>query len=343
MQAHFGGVEVYLDGDQFVPVAALQPGSYLVAVTAKVPNGPTCTFAVSKSSHDGDASVQKMTSSSGFQGVQLELNWPVRGKLCMRKTGLECNGRYVVDMNLKNFLGGPAPHSCDDSIATREYVEEQINQRVQAHFSGIEVILIGDQFTSVTALQPGSYIIEVTSIVPNGPTGTFAISKSSRDGDASVQRMTSCSGAQGEQIEVHWPVGGKLEMRKTGGTEYDGRYVVNMNLKNLSAAAPVVDAQSGVYNVQLEGTTIVSLLTSLHGSFAVHVTPVEDGPAASFVITKSNSRRAASVYTQTETSGDPTVDTSPVTQLLLTWPEDSTMCLAKTSGQYDGTYEVKIL
>lgn len=339
------GVKVHLEDSSFSQVCALRYGSYLIAVTALVYGGATATFAVSKSCSDGLPSISRVTSSPAESGEHIELIWPENSKIMMRKTGPMHNGAYLFDMNLKNFTGA-APSVLSTDIATQNFVHEMIQKRMSTHFSGFEVYLRDNEFVPVTVLQPGSYLITVTAKVRDGPTTTFAVSKSSLDGEASIVKITACPGKQGEQLELYWPAGARLQLRKTSNS-YDGRYLVDMNMKNL--AGPVAfDCEKeplcpNRLVVRLDEQKFIALPTPLKGSFTVNVAPVEDGPAACFLISRSNSSRDSSQHMLTSTTGDPTLDDENATKLILTWPIGEPMHLKKSTSKFNGEYEVKLL
>ncbi len=345
MFTHFSGYEVFLQDEIFVPVAALNPGSYVLAVTSKVVQGPTTTFAVSKSSFDGEASVVKITSCPGREGEQLELIWPANAKLQIRKTGKYCNGRYIIDMTLKNVTSAaPTPTAPLSKTAIEEIFHEQVAIQLKEYFSGIEVPLLDDQFTSVADLHPGSYLIGVTSRVYGGPTATFVVSKATTDSEASIVRLSSYPSEDGQQIDFSWPGGKRPQIRKSG-PGFDGTYLVDINRKQPvqpHTSIPNVPNISNTTSIRLDKQLVTSIPTPLKGSFTLHVSPVEDGPAACFLVSRSNINRECSQYMVTSTSGDPALDDEVPTKLVLSWPLGEAMRLNKTTDCFDGMYEIKL-
>ena len=354
----FGGVIVPLNGTEFSQIINLRPGSYVIAVTPLNMDGaPTATFSVSKNSNTVKAHIMKTTGCSGlYTPEQLELTWPENCMPLLKKTGHGYNGNYLVDMNLKNFSSTPTVPNIPSDVVTVNYVEEQIEKRIQAKFGGITVELKDSNFTTVTNLRPGSYHIAITSTVENAPTATFAVSKNSPYSEPSIMVTSSCKGLEsGEGLELTWPENSMLQLRKTG-PFYDGFYIVDFNLKNISpnpilpqlptdsANRAYVDHEIserlkikfGGVLIPLVDTTWIAIAAMRPGSYLITVSPTfEGGPSASFLISKSKTSGTASVVKMTSSLGDETDET-----LELQWPEDSKMMLRKTGAFHDGNYLV---
>ncbi len=347
------GIKVVLDNDAFTPVAPLRcSASYIITVSSLVRGGggATATFAVSKSGNTANASITRISACPAHDsGEQLELIWPVNSKILLRKTGPMHDGEYIVDLNLKNFTSA-APGMIPSDLATREFVNDQIAEHMRAYFRGVEVSLVDEGLTPVTALSPGSYVITVTAVGGSGgPTTTVAISKGTHEDEASMTVLTAHPGSQGGQLVLQWPSRGKLCLQKTS-VFHNGVYLVNFNVRNFAPTGNASGCDSErstgsfkTFIVQLTGTVATPFPTPLHGSFSVLVAPVNDGPAASFFVSKSRPNRTASINMLTSTSGDPNEDGFSPTQLVLTWPDGETMCLAQSSPNFDGAYEVKLI
>ena len=216
----------------------LRCGSYMIAVTPlHLEGAPTATFAVSKNSSVGSASIVRVSAVPGHSTYteHLEMTWPSNSMILLRKTGPGYDGQYLVDMNLK-FLSVPEALIPTDA-ASRAYVDHQIQTALQLEFDGVTVSLRDDALTPVAALRFGSYLVAVSSLVYGGPSATFAISKIANSSAPSIFRMTSCAGLDtGEQLEVVWPDNSKILLRKSG-PSHDGDYLFDMNLK-ISQALP---------------------------------------------------------------------------------------------------------
>ncbi len=339
------GVNIHLDNDLFVPVVPLKCGSYMIAVSALVHGGATASFALSKSSNGGTASITRITSCPALDtGEQIELIWPENSRIMLRKTGAMHSGEYRVELSLKNIspvspdLERPLP----TDIATRDFVHDEILQHMRAHYRGVDVFLVGQTPVPVCPLSPGSYVITITGEASGCPTMTVAVSKSTHDDEASITVISSHPGSQGGLLDVQWPPRGKFCLKKTN-DGHNGSYLVNFNVSNLMNDSTDNRCVDRSFIVQLTGEVATPFPTPLHGSFTVHVAPVVDGPAASFVISKSNSQRAASTNALTSTPGDPNEDGFSATTLDLLWPIGETMCLAKSAANFDGAYEVKLV
>lgn len=356
MQAYFGGYKVNLVDTASTSIIALKPGSYLVAISSSVWGGPTATFAVSKASQESEASIHKVTSSPGLDGgEQLELTWPSNEKLRLRKTGAFHDGQYTVDLNLKNISAAPLDGIPTD-LATREFVHEEITRHMQVQFGGIKVELIDAELQPVAALRPGSYLVAITSLVSGGPTATFAMSKTTQDGDASIHKVTSCPGLHGEVLELTWPPNAKVQLRKTG-PFHDGSYLIDLNLKNFSAtASPIMPSDlatrefvqsqiseemqvrfSGI-DVLLDTDALTSVTALKPGAYVIAVAPlsIQGGPAATFAVSKSDHEEEASIFRMTSTTG------KAGETLELTWPANSKLLLRKSGLGYNGTYRLDL-
>ena len=96
------GVLINLQGTGFSDVQSLKAGTYVVTVSSVVDGGPTAYFTVSKASVTEIGYVSRRGKSVSVTGETLELSWPENSKLLLRKTGMYCDGEYLVNFNLIN-------------------------------------------------------------------------------------------------------------------------------------------------------------------------------------------------------------------------------------------------
>lgn len=358
LEIKFGGVTVNLEGTNSVNVMNLRPGSYVVAVTPMgIDGAPTATFSVSKNSVAREAFVIEITGCAGlYTPEQLEMTWPENSMLRLRKTGPGYDGMYLVDMNLKNFSSTATPATIPSDAVTVDYVEREIERKMQAKFGGQIVSLKNTDTTPVVNLRPGSYVISITPLIPNAPTATFAISKNSPYVQPSIIRTSSCMGIDsGEHLELLWPENSMILLRKTG-PFYDGDYIVDFNLKNIQPNALIPTLPSdmaskqyvtheinerlkikfGGLEVHLVDTGFSEVAAIRPGSYIITIIPTVDGSAtASFLISKSTMGSKASIVRMTSA---PAADTGEV--LELDWPENGKLLLRKTMPFHDGVYIV---
>jgi len=89
-------LKVHLCGAQYVQVAHLPAGSYVITISS-TNGGPTATFSISKNLTVKEAHVARLTSIPGEASLEeLDLKWGASGPVMLRKTGPHYNGCYVV-------------------------------------------------------------------------------------------------------------------------------------------------------------------------------------------------------------------------------------------------------
>ena len=354
----FTGCTVSLLGTIWTNVMNLKSGSYLITISSNVQGGPTAIFSVSRANDYITVYGSRISSSPGIDTKEtLEISWNAGEPLMMRKTGPGYDGDYIVNMSVKNQSSVASPPVNPSDTATKDYVDQAIENRMNSSFGGTVVELRGMNYSALDNLKPGSYML---SISPNGidgaPTATFSMSKNSVYSQAAICRITGPSGSNtGEQLDVIWEPGCLPMIRKTG-PNYDGSYIVNMNLRNTSSLKePVVesdvatkwyvdneiettmDAKFGGEVVDLEGTDNVVLKSPKYGSYFVTVSPVvPGGPSSAFVIGKTSSETSASASCLFSCPGEGGTKET----LELTWPNDSPLMLKKTLPFHDGSYIV---
>ncbi|RKO94849.1 hypothetical protein BDK51DRAFT_34355 [Blyttiomyces helicus] len=333
-QEKTGGIMIYLTGSDFVNVANIRPGSYMITVSAvNIHGAPTFTFAVSKSSPSCPGNVFRITGSNGAMGEQLEMTWPENKMLLLRKTDLTYEGNYLVDMNLKIFSTVPLPQIPSDA-ATIGYVEDRIEQRFQAKFGGEKIILTDTNFVNVKPLRLGSYVISISPSMSQGPTAVFSLSKNDAYGAASITRTSSCERVNtGDVLEIAWPQNGMLLVRKTT-PFHDGEYIIDFSLKNISEIPIIPMTPSDVASKQYVDHEIKENIDIKFGGVRVSLT-ASVGPTCCMVISKSASNREANIQRLTSDLGVETCE-----ELSLIWPKNGKVQLFKTGDGHDGDYIV---
>jgi hypothetical protein len=268
-------------------------------------------------------------------------------------------GSSMLDMNSQPITSVADPIHPQDA-ATRYYVDssiQRIESELQSLFSRLSVELKGTEFSNVANIRPGSYIVTVIPYEDGYPTASFSISKASAFSTGHVMRMTAGLGLETpEQLEIQWPQGGNLMLRKTG-PGYDGSYFVDLNVKNISTlpSQPVLpsdqaskayvdkvirdalEVRFGGVKVQLQGIAFYDVINLRLGSYVVAVTPIGmvGGPTATFSISKNNFDNDAAITKMTEYPGMYTFE-----QLEMAWPANKMLQLRKSGLGYDGQYLV---
>ena len=355
LNVNFGGLEVFLEGSEWFPVYNLQPSSYYVTVSGfGLYGAPTATFAISKNIQNSDAHVITTTSIPGIITFEtLELKWPRNDLMLIRKTGPGHNGKYIVDLGVKNFSSVPLPVAPSDA-ATIGFVREEIERVFQERWGGIQVNLNGIEYTDVAPMRPGSYLMTITSLVPEGPSAVFSISKNSAFGSPHMVVVSSNWGVDTkEMLELVWPPNSMVALRKTG-VMYDGLYIIDMNMKNITpdSAVPVLpnetatkeyvdkmvkdvlQAQWGGISVELIDDEWVNVAAFKPGSYVITVNCVFDGGAtASFNISKNSVSKDAHIIKLTS---EPGLDTKETIELV--WNSYEQLKIRKTGPFHDGVY-----
>jgi hypothetical protein len=354
----FGGVTVHLEGTAFVDIVNLRLGSYFISVSPLSLDGaPTATFSVSKNSMSEDATITPLTQCLGLETLEeLELQWSANSKPKLRKTGMGYDGGYIVDMNLRNFTYDfPA---LPEDVATMEFVEQQIENKMKIKFGGIMVYLEGIEISEIVSLRFGSYMITVSSINEGGPTGTFLVSKALDDRDASIENVTWCPGDNtGEILTLTWPSNSKLLLQKSG-PFHDGQYLVDFNLKNFTNIPPPLlpsEVASKLYveqmvneailarndllkriSIVLTGSTAVPVVALLPGSYVLTISPQESGgPTATFALSKSSPEMEPMIIRMSGCLGRDGNE-----NLTILWPPNDKVFIKKTGDNFDGVYFV---
>ena len=357
LEAKFGGVSIPLHGTAAQNVVNLRLGSYVMTVSPiNIDGAPTATFSISKTSFGHDGVVAVITHCKGlYTPEELVLSWPADGMIALSKSGPGYDGVYLVDLGVKNLSTAPVA-ALDSDVATVAYVDRQIERKFQNRFGGQLIRLENTQSTPIFHMRPGAYVICVSSLELNGPCATFSVSKSSKDAEPHIVVLTSCPGRDtGERLQITWPKNSMILLSKTG-PFYDGEYIADVPLKNLSVTSQVVvdsdvadksyvDAALRQFTdnkftgvpVDLTGTDFSAVVALRNGSYLVNVSaPHMDGaPTGSYIVSKARVEDTGFVVKLSECPGHLTQET-----LEVEWPPSSRLRLRKTGARYDGAYVV---
>ena len=353
-ETHFSGTTVTLVGIEYANIGNVKGGSYIATVTP-YEDGPTACFAISKMKESQIGQFVRLTAHPGaFTNEQLEFSWPRNGLLKLKKTGLNYDGQYLVNFNVKNFSSVSAPPALPDDTATKDYVDAQLREQLDIKFGGTLVVLTGTTEMRVINQRFGSYVITVSPVnIEGAPTATFSVSKTSLATDGVVKVITQCQGQfTPEELVLSWPTNGVIMLKKTG-PGYDGTYIVDMGLKNFSsvplpslptdtATLAYVDrqierkmqAKFGGELVHLEEDKYKRLFHMRPGAYIICVSSVApNGPCATFSISKSSNCVEPHIIVLSSSPGRDTNE-----RLQIAWPRDSMILVRKTGLFYDGDY-----
>ena len=91
-----------------------------------------------------------------------------------------------------------------------------------------DITLIGTANTVVSSYIKGSYIITISNLVFNGPSGIFHVTKSDASRDAHIVRTVASPGYQSNTfLQVTWPINSGIIISKTDNS-FDGSYKIKI-------------------------------------------------------------------------------------------------------------------
>ena len=125
-----------------------------------------------------------------------------------------------LDMNAANITSVKDPVNMQDA-ATKKYVDD-----LEIGFTTVS--LTGTNTSTVFDRQKGSYVLTVTNVTVNGPTGVFHVSKSETSRWAHIIRTAACPGYMSNTtLMVSWPPNSGILLHKTG-ADFNGTYKVKI-------------------------------------------------------------------------------------------------------------------
>ncbi len=127
---------------------------------------------------------------------------------------LDSFGNY---QNITNVLDPIRPQDA----ATKQYVDDL----------GIvisTIVLNSTTNTLISSSNKGSFIITITNLVLNGPSGIFHVTKNESTNNAHIVRTTASPGySTNVFLNITWPPNSGILLNKTG-SNYDGSYRIKI-------------------------------------------------------------------------------------------------------------------
>lgn len=126
----------------------------------------------------------------------------------------------LIDMDLENITNVKDPILLQDA-ATKNYVDSL----------GIvlsTITLTNTDLTLISTNQSGSFVITITNLILNGPSGIFNITKNNSTRLAQINRLVSSPGYSTDiSLNITWPISDGIYLNKTG-SNYDGSYRIKI-------------------------------------------------------------------------------------------------------------------
>ncbi len=137
-------------------------------------------------------------------------------------TSITMDENLLMGNNKITGLGTDANDITDPTDAANKAYVDSVSGGVP-----FTITLTGTTATQIDASTKGSFMVLVTNIVPDGPSGIFAICKRDTMEAARINRVSHAKGSSDEELSIEWtrtPVG-TLKLKKNAVT-VDGLYSV---------------------------------------------------------------------------------------------------------------------
>jgi hypothetical protein len=153
----------------------------------------------------------------GGQGQNINITSSSIGNSNISKSSLDMLSNTGVLQNITNVADPIAPQDA----ATKKYVDD-------LDITISNVTLTNTDTISISNYVKGSYVITISNLVFNGPSGIFHVTKSESSQQAHVVRTVSAPGnGTNVFLKITWPQNSGILLNKTG-NNYNGSYRVKV-------------------------------------------------------------------------------------------------------------------
>ena len=174
----------------------------------------------------------------------------------------------------------------------------------------------------------GARNYSVINELEDGPMGFFNVTKSSRNIDGHIAKLTGIAGYTGG-LKSKWTRRVNIELGKCN-IKSDGDYLAIQNYDTDCALVPELVRST----ISLSGTSYTEIESSTKGNFIFQVENDIQGPVGIFYLTKNIPGNAASI---SRVSHSPSSDFN---KLEMRWLANSGIELHKTKSTFDGDYNI---
>jgi len=224
-------ITVTLTGTEWMQISTSNSGCFEIYITSIVAFGPSAIFAISKTNTTKYPQKNRFCSSPGNNGsqlTQLDLKWEPGEGMFLKKDTTDYDGDYVV--NLQNLSGVYVPAPDFAELSNLEYITALLNN---LGISTQSVILTGKNWTYISAIEKGSFTVNIQGTLAFSANAMFSICKNDDSKYPHKIRKVACrssfpSDNSSGFIELDWQMGHGLRLRKDD-LNYDGFYIVKIS------------------------------------------------------------------------------------------------------------------
>lgn len=233
---------------------------------------------------------------------------------------------------LKTNLTSPLGVTWADNTATITLISESgnyiqtINNYDYTRLSSNITLLNSDVYTRVFRKKLyTNYIFSVINEIENGPIGLFNVSKSNKDIEGHIVKLSGFAG-----LRSKWERRSDIEISKCI-YSYDGDYLALSNYDY----SQTPNTQTNFYDTTtLSNTTYNIINSATKGNFIYQIENDINGPAGIFYLSKANPDFVGCIARISHSQSD------DCNKLEMLWNANEGIKLHKTKSTYDGEYKI---